>query len=193
VSAVAGTINSTFTYDANGNLSTGLGRGHSYYSFNKPNQISQGSVYQNFLYDTEHARFWKAAPEGGTLYFDAFGVHSELLISGTQTWYDYITAGGAMVAMRVSGGTTATRYFHTDNLGSISVITNETGAVVERDGYDAWGQRRWATGADDTYNTLTSQTPRGSVNACEVERAIHRLVRRPGQLNCDGQPTPLSR
>jgi hypothetical protein len=61
-------------------------------------------------------------------------VHSELLISSTQTWYDYITAGGAMVAMRVSGATVATRYFHTDNLGSISVITNETGAAVERDG-----------------------------------------------------------
>jgi hypothetical protein len=61
-------------------------------------------------------------------------VHSELLISSTQTWYDYITGGGAMVAMRVSGATVATRYFHTDNLGSISVITNETGAVVERDG-----------------------------------------------------------
>jgi YD repeat-containing protein len=133
VSAIAGTINSTFTYDANGNLSTGLGRGHSYFSFNKPNQISQGSVYQNFLYDTEHARFWKAAPEGGTLYFDAFGVHSELLTSN-NAWYDYITAGGAMVAMRVSGATVATRYFHTDNLGSISVITNETGAAVERDG-----------------------------------------------------------
>jgi RHS repeat-associated protein len=132
---------------------------YSYYSFNKPNQISQGSVYQNFLYDTEHARFWKAAPEGGTLYFDAFGVHSELLISGTQTWYDYITAGGAMVAMRVSGGTTATRYFHTDNLGSVAVITNETGAVVERDGYDAWGQRRFASGADG--NPGASQTPRG--------------------------------
>jgi hypothetical protein len=63
--------------------------------------------------------------------------------------------------MRVSGATTATRYFHTDNLGSISVITNETGAAVERDGYDTWGKRRFASGADDTNNTLTSQTPRG--------------------------------
>jgi hypothetical protein len=45
-----------------------------------------------------------------------------------------VAAGGATVAMRVSGATVATRYFHTDNLGSISVNTNETGAVVERDG-----------------------------------------------------------
>jgi hypothetical protein len=45
-----------------------------------------------------------------------------------------VAAGGATVAMRVSGATVARRYFHTDNLGSISVNTNETGAVVERDG-----------------------------------------------------------
>jgi uncharacterized protein RhaS with RHS repeats len=38
-----------------------------------------------------------------------------------------------------------TRYFHTDNLGSMAVITNETGAAVKRDGYDAWGGRRFPT------------------------------------------------
>jgi RHS repeat-associated protein len=145
----------------NGNQTTGLGRGFAYFSFNKPAEISQGSTYQYFLYDTEHARWVKATPEGGTLYFDAFGVHAELLLSSTSTWYDYISAGGAMVAMRVSGATVAMRYFHTDILGSIAVITDETGAVVERDGYDAWGKRRFATGADDTTNSLTSQTPRG--------------------------------
>jgi hypothetical protein len=42
-----------------------------------------------------------------------------------------------MLGLRVtSGSTVTTRYFHTD-LGSIAVITDETGAVVEREGYDA--------------------------------------------------------
>jgi hypothetical protein len=36
-----------------------------------------------------------------------------------------------------------TRYFHTDNIGPIADITDETGAVVERDGYDARGKRRF--------------------------------------------------
>jgi RHS repeat-associated protein len=166
VSAVKGTINSTFTYDANGNVTGGNNRGYTYFSFNKPLQISQsGTTYQNFLYDGEHARIWKAAPEGGTLYFDAFGMHVEWLTN--NTWYDYISANGAMVAMRVSdantGATTATRYFHTDNLGSIAVITDETGAVVPngRQGYDAWGKRRWPNGADDTGSLPLSQTTRG--------------------------------
>jgi len=102
------------------------------------------------------------APEGNTFYFDAFGVHAELFSSGTSEWYDYVSAGGAMLGMRVlSGSTVTTRYFHADNLGSIAVITDETGTVVERDGYDAWGKRRFPTGADDPTGSLTSQTTRG--------------------------------
>jgi RHS repeat-associated protein len=103
------------------------------------------------------------APEGTTLYFDAFGVHAEMFPPGTSgTWYDYVGVGGALLGMRVSsGGTVTTRYFHADNLGSIAVITDETGNVVERDGHDAWGKRRFPNGADDPTGSLTSQTTRG--------------------------------
>jgi RHS repeat-associated protein len=55
-----------------------------------------------------------------------------------------------------------TRYFHTDNLGSIAVITDESGTVVERDSYDAWGKRRFATTwGDDPSGSIESQTTRG--------------------------------
>jgi hypothetical protein len=54
-------------------------------------------------------------------------------VSGSSTWYDYVSAGGAMPGMRVaSGSTVTTRYFHSGHLGSIAVITDETGNVVER-------------------------------------------------------------
>ncbi len=67
-----------------------------------------------------------------------------------------------MVGVRVlSGSAVTTRYFQTDNLGSIAVITNESGAVVERDSYDAWGKRRFPNGVDDPSGGLTSQTTRG--------------------------------
>ncbi len=162
VSAVAGTINSTFTYDPNGNQTAGLGRSISYTSYNKPSAITQGSSTLRFFHDMDHQRIYQQAPEGNTLYFDAFGVHAELFTSGTSAWHDYISGGGGIVAMRaLSGSTVTTRYFHTDNLGSIAVITDGTGNVVERDDYDAWGKRRFATGADDPTNSITSQTTRG--------------------------------
>jgi RHS repeat-associated protein len=64
-----------------------------------------------------------------------------------------------MVTLRSDSVTT--RYFHTDNLGSIAVITNESGVVVERDSYDAWGKRRFPNGADDPSGSIESQTTRG--------------------------------
>jgi uncharacterized protein RhaS with RHS repeats len=93
-------------------------------------------------------RFKQTAPEGITYYFDAFGVHAELFVSGTSSWYDYVGVGGSMLGVRVlhSDNSVTTRYFHKDHLGSLAVITNETGAVVERDSYDAWGKRRFPTG-----------------------------------------------
>lgn len=35
-----------------------------------------------------------------------------------------------------------TKYCHRDHLGSVDVITDSTGAVLERDSFDAWGFRR---------------------------------------------------
>jgi RHS repeat-associated protein len=162
VTSIAGTINSTFTYDPNGNQTAGVGRSITYTSYNKPASITQGSSTLFFSHDTDHQRFMQQAPEGTTVYFDAFGVHAELFSSGASEWVDYVSAGGAMLAMRVLyGSTVTTRYFHTDNLGSIAVITDASGNVVERDGYDAWGKRRFPTGADDPTGSITSQTIRG--------------------------------
>jgi RHS repeat-associated protein len=68
-----------------------------------------------------------------------------------------------MVGVRFLQGTTVTlRYFHQDHLGSIAVITDQNGAVVERDAYDPWGKRRfWNNGADDPTGSIQSQTIRG--------------------------------
>jgi RHS repeat-associated protein len=43
----------------------------------------------------------------------------------------------------------------------VAVLTDETGAAVERDSYDAWGKRRQPGGADDPSGSITSQTTRG--------------------------------
>ena len=98
VSVINGTINSTFSYDLNGNQTAGVGRSISYTSYNKPSSITQGSATLFFSHDIDHQRFKQQAPEGTTYYFDAFGVHAELF--GTS-WYDYVSAGGAMLGVRV--------------------------------------------------------------------------------------------
>lgn len=259
VTGVAGTVNATYTYDTNGNMTAGAGRTVTYTSFNMPATIARGAVTISFDYDSEHSRTKQVAPDGTTVYLGpSTGHHAEKLIgtTGTVRWTSYIHAGGGMVAAyyEQSGGgsgptyagsdnhggqtimgtvsttdtvvyprvrsyytiitnnsstyygtptggfyyeihqtgggidsalfveraqftdqtidlatgqpvsattTTYLRYFHKDHLGSISVITNEAGAVTERLSYDAWGKRRHPTGADDPSETITSSTDRG--------------------------------
>jgi RHS repeat-associated protein len=108
----------------------------------------------------------QVAPDGTTLYIHAFGVSTELFGAGTAAARrtDYLSVGNAKVGMRIvniAAETVSTRYFHTDHLGSISVITDENAVVLERLSYDAWGKRRFASGADDPTGSITSQSPRG--------------------------------
>jgi len=80
----------------------------------------------------------------------------------------YIYAGGRPVALYVvkrdngtGANSTSTRYLHTDHLGSVEVITSETGAVLERLSYDAWGKRRNANGTDAATQLTSNITHHG--------------------------------
>jgi RHS repeat-associated protein len=50
------------------------------------------------------------------------------------------------------------KYFHTDHIGSVQVVTDQAGTVVERLSYDVFGKRRNTNGLDDAGNiTLGNQ------------------------------------
>src|SRR5580693_2418141 len=130
--SVNGVVSTTFTYDPNGNQLTGNGHTAMWTSYNKPASITQGSTTISFLDDPEHQRFQQVTAQGTTLYFDGFGAHEELVLGSSYKWNDYLTVGNVMVGLRVLNlGTATIRYFHTDHLGSISVITDQTGIVQE--------------------------------------------------------------
>jgi RHS repeat-associated protein len=160
------TLSTTFTYDPVGNQTAGLGRNVTWTSYNMPANITQGTNTISFLHDVDHQRIKQVSPSGNTLYISGFGVGTELFGAGTGAarWTDYLSIGNAKVGMRViniAAATVSTRYFHTDHLGSVVVISDENGVVVERLSYDAWGKRRFPNGADDPTGSITSQTTRG--------------------------------
>jgi len=146
-----------------GNQTAGLGRTVSYSSFNKPVEITQGGTALYFSHDTDHQRFKQVSPDGVTLYFEAFGVRAELFQGASNRWNEYLMVGSKLIGLRVllPDETDTFRYFHKDHLGSVAVITDGGGAVVERISYDAWGKRRFANGADDPSGSIASQTTRG--------------------------------
>jgi RHS repeat-associated protein len=96
-------------------------------------------------------------------FFTSSYSHSFAGSGGLVRWTNYLYAGGEMVGIRIdiSGGTVHTRYFHNDHLGSVAVITDETGAVAERLSYDTWGKRRFPNGADDPSASIISQATSG--------------------------------
>jgi hypothetical protein len=61
-----------------------------------------------------------------------------------ETWKVYYYAGAQMMAMRVLTGTTGNTlyYLHSDHLGSTSVTTSDTGAVLARQYYTPYGSVR---------------------------------------------------
>jgi RHS repeat-associated protein len=166
---VNGFVNPTFTYDNNGNMTAGLGRSMTWTTFNMALTIAQGTTTLGYLYDAEHNRYKQCV--GGctsststTLYLNGPGNEEKVTTGSSVTWRDYIAAAGQIVAERFNtSGTITTRYFVADHLGSTAVLTDETGAVVERDFYDAWGKQVTSTGAADTTCSLppASQTTRG--------------------------------
>lgn len=163
---VNGVVNPTFTYDANGNMTAGDGRTFTYTSFNMVSQVTVGSNTNAFLYDDQHQRInqnFTSSVYTNYLNDPVTGAFVEVAINPpTGTWKDFIVAEGQIVAEHFNtAGTISVTYFHGDHLGSTSVLTNASGAVQERDSYDAWGRPRNANGTDNPSCTMSSVTTRG--------------------------------
>lgn len=165
---VRGVVNPTFAYDADGNMTSGPATTIGYTSFDMPESMTVASVWGAFnwgapnnwlgttmalYYDSEHHRVEMEATAGSTFYFNdpISGMTSELYTptSGPAQWRSYITADGRTVAeqIAVSGGSTTTQYFVSDHLGSIAVVEDSSGNVLQRLIYDPWGQQLSQTGA----------------------------------------------
>jgi RHS repeat-associated protein len=155
-----GVANPAFTYDANGLMTAGAGRTVTATSFDMAARITDGANTAAFGYDPEHARYKMVTggANGGTTYYlndtSSGAMEEKSIVAGVTTWRDYIMVEGRMVAERFctgaapcASGAATLNYFVLDHLGSIAVIVNATGSVLNRLSYDAWGKRRNADGS----------------------------------------------
>jgi RHS repeat-associated protein len=134
----------------NGNMTSGAGRTIDWTWFNMPSVIRMGGVSSAFDYDADHNRIRQRASNGTTTtYINSL---MEKVDDGTYwTYKHYISAPVGRIAVyttktKQSDGSSAAapdlKYLHHDHIGSVDVITNESGSVLERDSFDAWGYRR---------------------------------------------------
>jgi RHS repeat-associated protein len=174
VRSVTGTVNGvanpTYSYDANGNLTEGAGRTVSYQAFNLPFRITANGKTLTYNYDPEHQRI-KETVSGTTaketVYLNPANgkglFYEKETVGATVTHRHFVSAGAATIAVVTQTGSTfATRYWHKDHLGSTVVVTDQSGAVIERLAYEPYGKRRHPNGLPDSANTLAGQsTDRG--------------------------------
>jgi RHS repeat-associated protein len=149
----------TYTYDPNGNLTSGNGRAPIWDAENRIASIGGTS----FGYDAFGERLTKVSSSSTSLY--PFGDDYEDT-NGTVTKYISVEGLG-VVAKRVGSGMGATTYWlHTDGLGSIQAVTDAAGAPVLARTYRAYGEtlsqsgknmesRGWIDQRNDTETGLT--------------------------------------
>jgi YD repeat-containing protein len=172
LTGITGNTTASYTFAANGNIATGTAAGtytynatklHAvasvtnplgsisstdqiiqYTSFDKVKLITEGAKTVNLYYGADKERR-KMVYNDGTNTLTRYYAHGNYeKESGTNNReLFYITAGTGVAAIyekKAAGN--QMYYISKDHLGSVNVITNESGAVVEEMSFDAWGRRR---------------------------------------------------
>lgn len=138
----------SLTYDANGNLITGDGKFRIYDGFNHLVQVRTGNnatatILENYTWHPLEDRILaKSVYEtNGSWKEDVLYVSKEYVVvdnvSGSFD-YKYYYQNGQLVAQQDYAGNKL--FFHNDHLGSVSLVTNESGAVVEQTFYEPFGK-----------------------------------------------------
>lgn len=148
--AVVTAGSNSYGYDAVGNMTSRNGSSITYTSYNLPSVINAPGGYSStFSYGAFRNRFKQVAVGSAgtetTIY--VAGLLEKVTRSGV-TEYRHTIHGGkgtAAIYTRVSGGTNSTYYVHTDHLGSPELITSNSGTVLVRPSFGAYGERRDGT------------------------------------------------
>jgi len=158
--AVTSAGGNSYSYDANGNMTSGAGRTLEWTSFNQLRKVTQGGLNSEFWFGAGHERVLQQESNNTkTVYVGAL---YEVVTNpdGLTELKHYIMTPLGRTAVRTvrMNGKVETRYFHQDALGSIAAVTDEWGRVEKRYTFDAWGKR---VNTLDTHSSSGGKVTRG--------------------------------
>lgn len=150
VTTVSGEKNANYCYDANGNMTSGDGRNIAYGASDMVTSITRGATTITFAYGPERARYKRIDADSSgitTTYYIGGKAYEKITRPDASMETKHYIGDFAIITERIATGTTtrSTAYVLDDHLGSIDVLTDETGTVIEKMSFDAWGKRREAT------------------------------------------------
>jgi RHS repeat-associated protein len=145
----------TFTYDANGNLTSDGTRTFEWDALNQLVAINVGNHRSEFTYDGRQRRVRIIEKENGVTENDIRVLWCDKQICEERS------SDGIAVTKRAFGqgesvmGTP--HFFATDHLRSVHEVTNSANAVLARYAFDPWGRRSLISGSDVTEVGFTGQ------------------------------------
>lgn len=132
---------------------------HQFNSFNKVNELVKDSFKVDISYSPDRLRnLQKMYLNGNLMRTKTYvtGLFEKEVRKGDTITTHYIRAGGAVIAIYTThsvGAKKSLQYLHRDHLGSTVMVTNDTGAIMGKYSFDAWGKRRnsdWSAILTDT-------------------------------------------
>jgi RHS repeat-associated protein len=146
------TSNASYTYDSNGNtLTKAVGSNTTSYAWDYENRLTSvtlpgtgGTV--TFKYDPQGNRIQKVSPAAISIFaYDGANLIEETNTSGAVVArYSQTDNIDEPLAMLRSG---ATSYYNADGLGSVTSLTNSSGAAAETYTYDSFGKATASSGS----------------------------------------------
>jgi len=169
--AVSSADGVSYSYDANGNQTSGDGRTITYTVFDKPDSITKGSNEVTFAYGVGNSRYQREDFEGSvrqktTLYLGATERIDRRLPNGTyERSFKRYLGGVAIATYYPTTGVQQLAYLLKDHIGSIHTVLNKNGQITTRMHFGAFGQRQdvdWQTPLTSfLYAPLNNITTRG--------------------------------
>jgi len=142
----------SYGYDYNGNTLTKVtGSNTTNYAWDFENRLSSvtlpgsgGTV--SFKYDPFGRRIYKSSSEGTSIYaYDQGNAIEEVNGSGALVarYADTLHVDDPLAMLRSS----ATSYYETDGLGTVTSLSNSAGSLAQTYGYDSFGKQLSSTGS----------------------------------------------
>lgn len=136
----------SYLYDANGNMTSDGTQCREYNDANqlkKVKKCSDNKTIAEYVYDHTGKRIIKKEYKNGILERTVYSPSDEyetvvLASNGAKLNTTYYKVNDEVVAKKNPDGNI--NYYHNDHLGSNSVLTNQSGAVVEKTTYEPYGE-----------------------------------------------------
>lgn len=155
-----------------------------YNAFGKVATITEDVNNMSIRYGTDQQRKEGKWYNNGTLVKTKkyLGDYEKTIKGSYVVEYNYIFAPTGLVAVMVNdGGEQGLYYVCTDHLGSLTVVNSESGMLMERYSYDAWGRQR------DPGDWSNNSTNDGGILERGYEYTGHETLAEFGLINMNGR------